>query len=296
VPISVGLPTGLIGSSYTYFFGNGVSETTATSTVSYTYSTPGTYYVYVVATDASGAVHDNLGALAPVTVTGSFAADTLGNLVQSAGQVVANSTATSAASAVIRPGGTVTLGAWVSSPPTNPTTYVGTPYYVVNTTSPITLGTASGTGSGPGSPLTVTVTASSSAAIGGYPVTFVVPTTLVSNGVTENAWSNYTFTVFVGSNAAGGGAAVIPHIYPNPLNRGTLNVYLLAPGGSASEDPAIDYETVGQEPIMNVYQTLISYNGSSAGPAVNDFVPNLATCVPGGSQCASLYAGNNLVS
>ncbi len=296
VPISVGLPTGLIGSSYTYFFGNGVSETTATSTVSYAYTTPGTYYVYAVVTDASGAVHDNLGALAPVTVTGSFAADTLGNLVQTAGQVVANSTATSSASAVIRPGGAVTLGAWVSSPPTNPTTTVGTTYYVVNSTAPLTLGTASGTGGSPGSPLTVTVTASSSAAIGGYPVTFVVPTTLVSNGVTENAWSNYTFTVFVGSNAAGGGAAPIVHTYPSPPNRGTLNVYLLAPGGSASEDPAIDYETVGYEPIMNVYQTLISYNGSSAGPAVSDFVPNLATCVPGGSQCESLYHGNTLVS
>jgi hypothetical protein len=49
-------------------------------------------------------------------------------------------------------------------------------------------------------------------------------------------------------------------------------------------------------PILNVYQTLISYNGSSAGPAVSDFVPDLATCVPGGTQCASLYGGNKLVS
>ena len=241
-------------------------------------------------------MHDNLGALAPVTVTNSFATDTLGNLAQTSGQVIANSTSTSGATAVLRPGGTVTLSAWVSSLPTNPVTTLGTPIFALSkvASNNLSLGSTSGAGTGPGNPLTVTVTASTSADIGAYPVNFSVESTLISGGTTTNAYNNYTFTVFVGSNTAGNGAAPIIKSYPNPPNRGVLNVYELAPGGSVSEDPAIDYETVGYEPILNVYQALVSYNGSSAGPAASDFVPNLATCVPGSTQCTALY-GNSMV-
>jgi hypothetical protein len=296
VPITVSLPNSLIATSYTFYFGDGTSETTTTASVSHPYQLPGTYYVYATATDANGVVHDNLGALAPVTVTNSFATDTLGNLAQTSGQVIANSTSTSGATAVVRPGGSVTLSAWVSALPTNPVTTLGTPIFALSkvASTNLSLGSTSGAGTGPGNPLTVTVTASTSAGIGAYPVNFSVESTLISGGTTTNAYNNYTFTVFVGSNSAGNGAAPIITSYPSPPNRGVLNVYELAPGGSVSEDPAIDYETVGYEPILNVYQALVSYNGSSAGPAASDFVPNLATCVPGSTQCTALY-GNDMV-
>ncbi len=81
---------------------------------------------------------------------------------------------------------------------------------------------------------------------------------------------------------------------PSP-HPGTVDAYYLVPGGSFSEDPGVDYETVGMEPIVNVFQTLISYNGSLAGPYPTDYVPNLATCVPGSSLCTQLY-GNTLQS
>ncbi|MGA7923012.1 MAG: hypothetical protein WCA77_03450, partial [Thermoplasmata archaeon] len=110
-----------------------------------------------------------------------------------------------------------------------------------------------------------------------------------------NAYQNYTFTVFVspaGLNAAPApGAAAKPSPHP-----GHFVVYWDAPGGGTSEDPAIDYESVGYEPILNVYQTLVSYNGSLTGPTYQSFVPELATCVPGSPACSALYSGNNLIN
>jgi len=53
-------------------------------------------------------------------------------------------------------------------------------------------------------------------------------------------------------------------------------------------DPAVAYDTVSYEPILNVYQTLVNYNGSNTAT----FVPTLATCVPGTSQCVTDYGSN----
>ncbi|HTW56017.1 MAG TPA: hypothetical protein VMG36_06190 [Thermoplasmata archaeon] len=72
---------------------------------------------------------------------------------------------------------------------------------------------------------------------------------------------------------------------PHP---GTLDVYEVAPAGATTEDPAAAYDTVSYEPILNVYQTLINYNGAST----TTFVPTLATCVPGTSQCVTDYGTN----
>jgi hypothetical protein len=68
-----------------------------------------------------------------------------------------------------------------------------------------------------------------------------------------------------------------------------LDNYAFDPNGSFSEDPAIDYEMAGDVPVLNVYQTLIAHNGSLAGTYPYDFVPDLATCIPGSSQCSTLY-------
>ncbi len=47
-------------------------------------------------------------------------------------------------------------------------------------------------------------------------------------------------------------------------------------GDPQTLDPAVDYETAGQEVIQNVYETLVWYNGSSA----SNLMPMLATQVP----------------
>ncbi len=73
--------------------------------------------------------------------------------------------------------------------------------------------------------------------------------------------------------------------------RGTLNVYEVAPQGANTEDPAAAYDTLSYEPILNVYQTLLNYNGSST----DTFVPTLATCIPDTVQCTTDY-GTNLTN
>jgi hypothetical protein len=77
---------------------------------------------------------------------------------------------------------------------------------------------------------------------------------------------------------------------PRSPHPGTLDVYEVAPGGATTEDPAVAYDTVSAEPILNVLEPLITYNqstGSSQGPV-------LATCVPGTPECQTDY-GSSLI-
>ncbi len=70
---------------------------------------------------------------------------------------------------------------------------------------------------------------------------------------------------------------------PHP---GTIQAYETVPGGATTLDPALAYDTTSYEVILNDYQTLVSYNGSTT----STMVPTLATCVPlQGTQCARDY-------
>ncbi|HYA11059.1 MAG TPA: hypothetical protein VEH10_05265, partial [Thermoplasmata archaeon] len=77
-------------------------------------------------------------------------------------------------------------------------------------------------------------------------------------------------------------------VSPHP---GVLSVYDVYPGGATTEDPAVAYDTVSYEPILNVFETLVTYNGSSS----TSYIPVLATCVPGTAQCTHDY-GQSLVA
>jgi len=78
---------------------------------------------------------------------------------------------------------------------------------------------------------------------------------------------------------------------PHP---GTLDVYEPT-GAGTTVDPAAAYYTVNAEPIWNVYETLIAYNGTQSIPAPSGFVPQVATCVPGSTECQAQFGGNTLV-
>jgi hypothetical protein len=82
--------------------------------------------------------------------------------------------------------------------------------------------------------------------------------------------------------------AASPSTSPHSPHPGTLDIYEVAPAGATSEDPAVAYDYVSYEPILNVYQTLVNYNGSST----STFVPTVATCVPGTIQCVTDYGTN----
>jgi hypothetical protein len=269
VPFTASLPTGETASSYTFFFGDGTNLTTSASpTASHSYSSPGSYLVYATA-QVDGVTHDSVSGIVELSVGGEFCAD-CSSVPFPIGWIVANTTSTADPSAIIEPGQSVTVSASFENGPGNPSF----------TTLPPTLATPDGavvTG--------LTTTANSVRAT----VTFPSPGlwTITCSGRTENStrveFSNYTWSVYVGhGEALSSRASSDPH-------PGAFVGYELDPGGAQSEDPAIDYESVGTEPIMNVYQTLIAYNGTDVGPGPSNFVPVLSTCVPGSAQCVGLY-------
>src|SRR5580658_9388530 len=79
---------------------------------------------------------------------------------------------------------------------------------------------------------------------------------------------------------------------PHP---GTLEIWEATNGGPAETDPSVCYYTVCDEPISNVYETLIAYNGTQDGPTPASYVPQIATCVPGSLECSAQFGGNDLV-
>ena len=115
----------------------------------------------------------------------------------------------------------------------------------------------------------------------------VVPVAGLSNGT---AASTAPLTPVGATTPATASTAPISAPSSNGPHPGTLDVYEVAPGGGKTEDPSAAYDTVSAEPIFNVYQTLVAYNGSST----TQFVPQLATCVPGSAQCTALY-GSTLI-
>ncbi len=120
--------------------------------------------------------------------------------------------------------------------------------------------------------------------LGGIPAGGALAGALSSSGTTTSTASAATPSVSVASPAVNSAAAApSSSLGPHP---GTLEAYEPVPGGATTEDPAAAYDTTSYEVILNVYETLVSYNGSSTA----SFVPTLATCVPGqGSQCAEDY-------
>ena len=285
-PFTTSLPSGEAATSFTYIWGDGnVSANVHNQTFHHTYNTPGIFLVEVLAT-VNGLVHDNLPAIQQVQVTPTYQAATGGQAPSVLGHVVANTSTpinTGHPTALLTPGESVTVSASYSAAPTNALFIPQTPNL---TLTPSTGGSiAVSHPSNTSAQGTATFTAP-----GSYTVTFVGS---AANGNVV-AYQNYSWTVLVAPTGSHAGLA--NQVTPKSPHPGVIVDYELAPGGALSEDPAIDYETVGAEPIINVYQTLITYNGSQTGPTWQSFVPELATCVPGSPQCEQLYGGNSLIN
>jgi peptide/nickel transport system substrate-binding protein len=287
VPVTVSLPSGETATSFIYNWGDGSkANTSASPTAVHIYNTPG---IYLVSVDAvvNGVTHTSDHALVRLAVQPSFTANVNASLPTIAGSVVANSSSVAGGptpTTVIGSGSTVTLGASYTASPSNPLWREVPPKIMLPATG-------------------ATVQQNSSSAVnatdkilfnapGEYQVSFVggsVNATDVS-AITPAIYANFTWTVFV--PAAGTRAAVIGNSVPLDPHPGTIISYEFVPGGARTEDPAIAYDTASAEPIENVYQTLIAYNGSQATPNPNGFVPVIATCVPGSQECQSLYSSN----
>jgi peptide/nickel transport system substrate-binding protein len=283
VPVTAKLPVGETASQYTFNYGDGSKVAPQPSgTASHIFRVPGVYLVSVQAS-VGGLLHDNYAGLVQMKVTSSALSNTNDSLPSIAGSVLTNSSAVHggpAPTAVLGPGGTVTLSVSYTSSPTNPLWRDVPPHIAVPSGGTVVSSSAS------------SVNATSTIRFqtpGTYLVTGVGGSTnLTTNSTTPVSYQNFTWTVFVAPT--GTHAGVVGLYIPRSPHPGTIISYELAPGGARTEDPAIAYDTVSYEPIANVYQPLISYNGSAVGPNANDFIPVLATCVPGSAECQSLYA------
>ncbi|HYK94073.1 MAG TPA: PKD domain-containing protein [Thermoplasmata archaeon] len=288
VPVTASVPSsdGTV-SSYSFNFGDGSAPTTgAASTVNHAYTEPGSYIISVTAT-IGGAAHDNYHNLGVVSVVSASTSLTAQDVPGVAGSVTANSTSGTAPTAILSAGQFITVSGAYTGQPTNPDFVAQSP--TIGASSGGTISGASNTSSS----ATATVTFASS---GVYWVKFEGSAKSLSTSSVVD--QNFTFTVFVSPSGVNAGAASTGSS-GGSKHAGHLIVYELVPGGSTSEDPAVDYETAGYEPILNVYQTLIAYNGSTTGPSPGAFVPVLAACVPGSTtganNCNTLF-GNSLAS
>ncbi|MCI4346666.1 MAG: ABC transporter substrate-binding protein [Thermoplasmata archaeon] len=286
------LPSGETATSYSFNFGDGSKVATGTlATVAHVFRTPGMYLVGVTALIA-GQPHDNYQSLVQVAVTPSFAADTNLTLPGISGNVVSNSTPSGAGlppTAVISLGGTVTLSATYTSAPTNPLWQEVPPKLVYPTGVALSKG-GNLTATSAGGTFQFNQAGTYTLGVQGGSTDLIT----VNTTTPPLVYQNFSWTVFVFAPPlhAGVQGAAPPHS-PHP---GTIIVYEDLPGGARTEDPAIAYDTGSYEAIANVYQPLITYNGTQNGPTPDVFVPAIATCVPGpnSQSCAKLYGGNTL--
>jgi peptide/nickel transport system substrate-binding protein len=283
VSFTASVPQGETASSYTFNFGDGSSPVTTSNTiVSHNYTSPGQYLVYVQAL-VNGAKHDNVGDLILLKVTQSAQIGNSGTTAPITASIVSNTSSptpgTKGVTTVLSQGQSVTVQGAYSSAPTNPQFTTRQPKLIVSTGGSITANDS-------------TATTAQATALFSSPGTFELTFVGSSQNASAVVYQNYTWSVFVAPS--GERAGIFGAAAPQSPHPGTIVGYELAPGGASSEDPAIDYETVGAEPIANVYQTLITYNGTDVGPAPTNFVPEAATCVPGSAQCKALYNGNSL--
>ncbi|MCI4335796.1 MAG: PKD domain-containing protein, partial [Thermoplasmata archaeon] len=279
VPVTASVPSsdGTV-SSYLFTFGDGTTSNQTGSTADHIYGAPGNYLISAIAT-INNQKHDSYQNLGAIAITSSFTSANAANLPGVSGSIVANSTSTSAPSAILQPGGWIDVSGAYTGAPTNPDYLTNSPTIIAATGATVKNLTNTS------SQASAQVQFSSS---GTYWVSFEGFAKSVTSGATVS--QNYTFSVFVSPNgihagSASASAAKSPH-------KG-LVVYEDIPGGSTSEDPAVDYETAGYEPILNVYETLVGYNGSDTGPTAASFVPILAACVPGSvsgaNNCNQLF-------
>ncbi len=287
VTFTATLPGSQVGAGFTWYWGDGNVSTTSTGYATYTYPTPGDYLVFVEVTNSTGAELTDAATLFQETVLPSEVGDELGNYAQLAGSIVANSTANANATGVISPGGFVTVENWITGAPSNPQWTLESPAYRLspNAGPYATLSSSLVNATGING---VTVSFASNTPNGSYALQFSLPLVSQAGSSSLTVWSNFTFTVFVEPTAS-----VLATTTPASGTPGTIVEYTSLE--FSSWDPQLSYWGPDIALMQNVYQTLVFRNVSQDGSSPSDYVPDLATCVPGSSLCTTLY-GTSLIS
>lgn len=288
IPFTIELPAGDTATSYSFDFGDGVHATSGTSTMTHSFQSPGIYLITVNAT-VQGTVHDNYHSILVETISGSYIAASGGANPTVSGSITANASSTTGPTGVLSAASnSISISGVYTGAPTNPDFSLIAPTLSVSGSSSARTVSAS-----------VITAASASATVtvnspGSYLVTFVGSAQGNGPFAGQTAFQNFTWTIILPASGlhglvAGKGAATSPH-------PGTFIYYSGATGGAQSLDPAIAYDTASYEPILNVYEGLIAFNGSQTGPSPSSYIPQISTCVPGAGSlsCGALYGGNTL--
>ena len=287
--ISGGTPSKVI-----FNFGDGVTGyathlTGNEYTVTHSYSSAGKYLVTANAT-VNGKYINNLQGIFEVTVVLTSVNPTI------ASEMTAPSIIT--LSQIVSPGSTVNLSGATLWPPTAANWTIG--YYIWNFGDKTSLINSTVYNTSSGSFMAETLSHVYSAE-GIYPVTLgvitfnatatgLVPSLYSINGINYtyfptsdltsilSATGNYFNNTYINTIVVNSTAKLLKStvLVTNPSE---IVVTEVVPGGPYSFDPAIDYESVGDEIIMNVYETLVEYNGSSTSqqfPAVASEIPTVA--------------------
>jgi hypothetical protein len=280
VELTAILPLGTIGATYSWTFGDSSTATTPGPSTNHTYASPGLYAIGLNVSDTVGIHHDDTSALSYLQVLPGFSADATGAGAGLSGSFLANSTNSSGASGVIRPGQWVSGSVWVTNSPTAPGVTLGVPEVTSDSPSITTVDHAQ-----PNGTVSFTATTAPSIVPGFYEVTCTIPS-VTSTGTVANS---YEFGLYVGTGEVFSGPAI-----PIPAHRHTFVEWDNA-SAPPTMDPAIQPSPTGAELFRNVFQTLILPNTSTAGSAPGDYLPELAACVPGGTGCQAMF-GSTLVS
>jgi len=287
MPVTVGLSGGESASNFSVSWGDDASAagtTYSTSpTQSHTYNNLGMFIISAEALVGSS-WHTGTHALIVVQVQPSLATSSSGVYPVLATTLTnGTSPATGNTGYIIQGGGPIVVTGSYAALPLNPSYVPGSPK-IINSG-----GTCSATNTSSSASASCTF-----ANPGVYTLTFTGAITYLPASAVQ-AYANYTWTVYVTpTGVTPSCAACIATSIGKSPHAGVLDIYEIAPGGGTTMDPAVDYESVGAEVILNTYENLITYNGTDVGTQPSDYVPMLATCVPGTPTCTSMY-GNDLI-
>jgi peptide/nickel transport system substrate-binding protein len=246
----------------TVYFGDD-HEANTTSTVTYTYHTPGRYLVAAQEFVNDQPVASTFSALQTIQVTPQVSAS-LAPLISV--PAVSFDVTRNPSAPVVRVGDNVILYGGFLEPPSG--TNITITEYLWDFGNGVTKTvTANSTSFKPaGNPSTATYRQP-----GLYPVTLTLET--------ENSTSRATYKTSVEQTLAVGSASqtyavfLYGGIVPNPS---VINVAENYPGGPYTFDPNVEYDLIGLEVVGNIFSPLLFYNGSST----TNFVPMAATQVP----------------
>ena len=277
IPATVAVSGGEAVNTYQIFWGDGSNYTGANPTTNHAYDTLG-WYVISAQAIVGTTVHTGPGYLYPVQITPNYQTQSSG-FFPTLATTFSNGSSATTQFGWFEGTGTAT----VSAEYTSNSTAAGYTDHAPTLTS--TGGTQSNLVSSP-----TKVSASYAFTTAGlYYITMVGAVTAPSGTV----YQNYTWTVYVSPTGVPVGCASCAKSHgppPTDPHPGLFTWQEVAPGGATSEDPSVTYDTLSAEPVWNIYQTLVTYNGSTTA----SFVPELSTCVPG-PGCAAMYGGNTLI-